>query len=372
MPRKSDTSRRSDVSMARSALAEGTAANADPRPDPPATPADATAPVADTTEPHDPISTEPQEASEEVDMERASESAAPSDKRDRGDTVGIEAMHERPLEEEEEQEREKKKGKKKKKTTVVLTERALQDLNLPKSIITRLAKGVLPPNTQIQANAILAMTKAATVFINHLTNAANERTLSSNKKTIMPNDVFEALEDIEYPEFRDIVQQEFKKFNEVQSTKRNTYRRKVAAAKKGVPYVETPGLLREPRVPEATGPPGTTFIEDPAAAAGIDTSRSIKKQRMSSTHPANSSAMSGADADTTQEYQDAESEPDEPIDEESEDEVEPELYDDDEEPEDEGEGELYDEEEPQERELYDEQEPEDEDEALDNGEDSDS
>ncbi|KAH6660613.1 hypothetical protein BKA67DRAFT_59465 [Truncatella angustata] len=336
MPRKSDTSRRSDVSMARSALAEGTAANADPRPDPPATPADATAPVADTTEPHDPISTEPQEASEEVDMERASESAAPSDKRDRGDTVGIE------------------------------------DLNLPKSIITRLAKGVLPPNTQIQANAILAMTKAATVFINHLTNAANERTLSSNKKTIMPNDVFEALEDIEYPEFRDIVQQEFKKFNEVQSTKRNTYRRKVAAAKKGVPYVETPGLLREPRVPEATGPPGTTFIEDPAAAAGIDTSRSIKKQRMSSTHPANSSAMSGADADTTQEYQDAESEPDEPIDEESEDEVEPELYDDDEEPEDEGEGELYDEEEPQERELYDEQEPEDEDEALDNGEDSDS
>lgn len=47
----------------------------------------------------------------------------------------------------------------------------LQELQLPKSIITRLAKGVLPPNTQIQANAILAMTKSATVFINHLANA---------------------------------------------------------------------------------------------------------------------------------------------------------------------------------------------------------
>ena len=45
------------------------------------------------------------------------------------------------------------------------------DLQLPKSIITRLAKGVLPPNTQIQANAILAMSKSATVFINHLANA---------------------------------------------------------------------------------------------------------------------------------------------------------------------------------------------------------
>lgn len=46
-----------------------------------------------------------------------------------------------------------------------------QDLTLPKSIITRLAKGVLPSNTQIQANAILAMSKSATVFINHLANA---------------------------------------------------------------------------------------------------------------------------------------------------------------------------------------------------------
>jgi len=44
-------------------------------------------------------------------------------------------------------------------------------LTLPKSIITRLAKGVLPSNTQIQANAILALTKSATVFISHLANA---------------------------------------------------------------------------------------------------------------------------------------------------------------------------------------------------------
>jgi DNA polymerase epsilon subunit 3 len=35
----------------------------------------------------------------------------------------------------------------------------------------RLAKGVLPPNTQIQTAAILAMTKSATVFVNHLANA---------------------------------------------------------------------------------------------------------------------------------------------------------------------------------------------------------
>jgi hypothetical protein len=248
--------------------------------------------------------------------------------------------------------------------------------------------------------------------------SANERTLNANKKTIMPLDVFDALDEIEYPEFKDLVQQEFKskwllpvtyglprrtiysvyivaqkqrhpelmhntclEFNEVQSSKRNTYRRKVAAAKKGVPYVDTPGLLREPRVPDATGPPGTTFIEDPAAAAGIDTSRSIKKQRMSSTHPANGtngtdaanpddSAMTGFDGDTTQEYQDADSEPDEPIDEDDEeledDVVEEEEDDDDDDEEGEGrDDEMHDA-------LEEREEQGGEDEALDNGEDSDS
>ncbi|KAM0814608.1 hypothetical protein AB5N19_00398 [Seiridium cardinale] len=324
MPRKSDTARRSDVSMAKTALAEGEAVAPEPFPTP--APADTTAPLEST-----PVAAD----ASEMDMERTSESAAPSDRKDR-DAVAIE------------------------------------DLNLPKSIITRLAKGVLPPNTQIQANAILAMTKAATVFINHLANAANERTMNSNKKTIMPPDVFEALDDIEYPEFKDLVQQEFKKFNEVQSSKRNTYRRKVAAAKKGVPYVDTPGLLREPRVPEATGPPGTTFIEDPAAAAGIDTSRSIKKQRMSSTNPANGnpddSAMTSGDADTTQEYQDAESEPDEPID-EDEDEPEDDVEEEEEEDEDEDGGDEDDE---MHDALEEREEQDGEDEALDNGEDSDS
>ncbi|ETS87483.1 hypothetical protein PFICI_01311 [Pestalotiopsis fici W106-1] len=337
-PRKIDTSRRSDVSMARFALVEGDAT-------PTAEPSPISATAADsTTVP--PASTTAKTAVAEtpdIEMERASEAAPHSDKKDKDAT-------------------------------------AIEDLNLPKSIITRLAKGVLPPNTQIQANAILAMTKAATVFINHLANAANERTQNSNKKTIMPPDVFDALDDIEYPEFKELVQQEFKKFNEIQSSKRNTYRRKVAAAKKGVPYVETNGPLREPRVPEATGPPGTTFIEDPAAAAGIDTSRSIKKQRMSAAAAttatgggggqpgcADDSAMAGADADTTQEYQDAESESDH-VDEDDEDEPGDDV---DEEEDDEEEEGAQDDDEMQDA-LEEREEQNGEDEALDNGEDSDS
>jgi len=35
-------------------------------------------------------------------------------------------------------------------------------------MVQRLAKGVLPPNTQIQKDAITAMSKSATVFVNYL------------------------------------------------------------------------------------------------------------------------------------------------------------------------------------------------------------
>lgn len=48
---------------------------------------------------------------------------------------------------------------------------ALQDLSLPRTMVQRLAKGVLPPNTILHKDAILAMSKGATVFINYLAQA---------------------------------------------------------------------------------------------------------------------------------------------------------------------------------------------------------
>ena len=45
-----------------------------------------------------------------------------------------------------------------------------QDLALPKTMVQRLAKGVLPSNTRIEKDAITAMSKSATVFVNYLSN----------------------------------------------------------------------------------------------------------------------------------------------------------------------------------------------------------
>ncbi|CAK7213916.1 hypothetical protein SBRCBS47491_001968 [Sporothrix bragantina] len=109
----------------------------------------------------------------------------------------------------------------------------IEDLNMPRSIITRLAKGVLPPNTQIQGSAITGMSKSATVFISHLANAANNITTNAGKKTIMPADVFAALDDIEFGFMREQLEAEFAKFNHIQTSKRSDYRKRVAAAKKG-------------------------------------------------------------------------------------------------------------------------------------------
>lgn len=43
-----------------------------------------------------------------------------------------------------------------------------KDFLLPRTLISRLAKGVLPPNTSIHRDALLAITKAATVFVSYL------------------------------------------------------------------------------------------------------------------------------------------------------------------------------------------------------------
>ena len=43
-----------------------------------------------------------------------------------------------------------------------------QDLALPRAVIARVSKGVLPPNAQIQKQALQAISKSATAFVNYI------------------------------------------------------------------------------------------------------------------------------------------------------------------------------------------------------------
>ncbi|KAL6872683.1 histone-fold-containing protein [Trichoderma longibrachiatum] len=134
------------------------------------------------------------------------------------------------LDKTDKKDKDKDKDKDKGKAEDAVT---IEDLTLPKSIITRLAKGILPPNTQIQGNAILALSKSATVFISYLASHANENTVAAGKKTILPADVFKALDDTEFSFLKGPLEAEFAKFNAIQTEKRTTYRQKVRASKHG-------------------------------------------------------------------------------------------------------------------------------------------
>ena len=52
-----------------------------------------------------------------------------------------------------------------------------QDYLLPRALTQRLAKSVLPPNTTIQKDALLAIQKAATVFVSYLSSQYAKITL---------------------------------------------------------------------------------------------------------------------------------------------------------------------------------------------------
>ncbi|CVK83195.1 uncharacterized protein FMAN_00742 [Fusarium mangiferae] len=176
----------------------------------------------------------------------------------------------------------------------------LRDLTLPKSIITRLSKGVLPPNTQIQANAIMALSQSTTVFINYLASHANENTINAGKKTISPADVFKALEETEFAFLKEPLEAEFAKFNAIQTEKRTSYRQKVRAKKSDGPDTDMPD---------------TSNIETDADTTAVSTGPIAKRPRV---EPGNAEAEE--DAVTEDEVEIPEDSEDDEVEEEDEEE----------------------------------------------------
>ncbi|KAL1853076.1 hypothetical protein Plec18167_005734 [Paecilomyces lecythidis] len=94
----------------------------------------------------------------------------------------------------------------------------VEDYLLPRSVTLRLAKSVLPPNTTIQKDAVLAIQKAATVFVNYVASHANEHTL---KRTLAPADVLSALTELEFDSFRPHIERELAMHTDLANSKRN-------------------------------------------------------------------------------------------------------------------------------------------------------
>lgn len=65
-------------------------------------------------------------------------------------------------------------------------------------MIQRLAKGVLPPQTSITKDSLLALSKSATVFVNYIASAASEHAVGQGRKTIQASHVLSALKENEF------------------------------------------------------------------------------------------------------------------------------------------------------------------------------
>ncbi|OOO09127.1 CBF/NF-Y family transcription factor [Aspergillus flavus] len=143
---------------------------------------------------------------------------------------------------------------------------SIEDYLLPRSLTLRLAKSVLPPNTSIQKDAVLAIQKAATV--------ANEATL---KRTVAPSDVFSAISELEFDGFRSRLEKELDAFTELKAGKRK--------AKKG-----------DTEVTAAEGVKGSA-----ASEGGGGASRGAKRvKRVEGEEAASSRPEEGDDGDETQ------------------------------------------------------------------------
>ncbi|WWC86459.1 uncharacterized protein L201_001336 [Kwoniella dendrophila CBS 6074] len=72
------------------------------------------------------------------------------------------------------------------------------EYELPKSNITKLAKGSLPDNVKMQHDVVLALLRGSTLFINYLSSAAHDVALDRSGRTITAADVIKAITELDF------------------------------------------------------------------------------------------------------------------------------------------------------------------------------
>ncbi|KAI0338748.1 histone-fold-containing protein [Trametopsis cervina] len=73
----------------------------------------------------------------------------------------------------------------------------LDAYELPKSLVTRMARSTLPDNTKLQKEMLHAVSNGSTVFVNYLAATAHDIAAGKQHKSVSASDVLKALEMIE-------------------------------------------------------------------------------------------------------------------------------------------------------------------------------
>jgi len=83
----------------------------------------------------------------------------------------------------------------------------IDDLRLPQAVVARIAKEALPSNVAVSKEARIAIARAASVFILHATNFANEAAVNAKRKTITAPDILYAVKQLECDELEQPVRE---------------------------------------------------------------------------------------------------------------------------------------------------------------------
>lgn len=89
-----------------------------------------------------------------------------------------------------------------------LVSEGIENFELPKSLVTKIAKSAMPDNAKLQKETVLSLVKGSTVFINYLVATAHDVALSKQHKSISASDVLKALEMIEFGDLVENLQNE--------------------------------------------------------------------------------------------------------------------------------------------------------------------
>ncbi|OXC81510.1 hypothetical protein J005_06360 [Cryptococcus neoformans] len=72
------------------------------------------------------------------------------------------------------------------------------EYELPKTTLTKLAKGSIPDNVKMQQDVVLALLRGSTLFISYLTAAAHDQAIARSGRTVTAADVIKAIIEMDF------------------------------------------------------------------------------------------------------------------------------------------------------------------------------
>ncbi|KAJ8551996.1 hypothetical protein K7X08_028439 [Anisodus acutangulus] len=132
---------------------------------------------------------------------------------------------------------EKQKDNNKDKEKVVTASVQIEQEGLPKAIVRRLVKdklSQLSTDTDISLlrDSLVAFSESARIFIHYLSATANDICKESKRQTINAEDVFKALEEIEFPELIEPLRASLEVFREKNSKRKSASSKSAESNKK--------------------------------------------------------------------------------------------------------------------------------------------